>query len=113
MNFKIVARGYRRCDLVRVSGACGFDAAPQLEAALLKITKSGRFRIVVDLSQTNFLGSGGLQTLLTAKRVCLRYNRGDVVISGLHGDVRKVFDLVNLRNVFRCFRNTTDAVGSF
>ncbi len=113
MATKITSKQYKRVDLVEVSGRIDSSTAPQLEQALQKIIKEGRYRIVVDLSETDFMSSAGLRALLSALKQVRRFNRGDLRLASLPDRIRKAFDLAGLLEVFTVYDNTVDAVGSF
>lgn len=113
MATKITTKQYKRVDLVEVSGRIDSSTAPQLEQALRKITDDERFRIVVDLSETDFMSSAGLRALLATLKLVRRFNRGDLRLAGMSTKVKKAFELSGLLDVFQFFDNPVDAVGSF
>lgn len=111
--FKVSTKDYRRCDLVSVIGRVDASTAPQLEAALKKITREGRFRIVVDLSETEYMSAAGFRVLVASVKEVRRFNRGDVRLCGMSGKVKKTFELRGFQELFQVFDNETDAVASF
>jgi anti-sigma B factor antagonist len=113
MAAKVKSTEYKRVDLVEVSGRIDSSTAPQLEQALKKIIKAGRFHIVVDLAETEFMSSAGLRALIAALKEVRRFNRGDLRLSGLSPKVKKAFDLAGFLELFQVFDNSVDAVGSF
>ncbi|HEX9077262.1 MAG TPA: STAS domain-containing protein [Anaerolineae bacterium] len=113
MATKIITKQYKRVDLVEIDGRIDSSTAPQLEQALANIIKEGRYRIVVDMSETDFMSSAGLRALLSALKQVRRFNRGDVRLSNLPDRIKKAFDLAGLLEVFKVFDNSVDAVGSF
>ncbi|MGE5262221.1 MAG: STAS domain-containing protein [Acidobacteriota bacterium] len=113
MATKIITKQYKRVDLVEIDGRIDSSTAPQLEQALANIIKEGRFRIVVDMSETDFMSSAGLRALLSALKQVRRFNRGDVRLSNMPDRIKKAFDLAGLLEVFKVFDNSVDAVGSF
>jgi anti-sigma B factor antagonist len=113
MAIKITAREYKRVDLVAVEGRVDSSTAPQLEKALQKIIDAGRYRIVVDLSDTDFMSSAGLRALLSSLKQVRRFNRGDLRLAGMSTKVKKAFELAGLTVVFQLYDNSVDAVGSF
>ncbi|MBI5305878.1 MAG: STAS domain-containing protein [Chloroflexi bacterium] len=113
MATKISNKQYKRVDLIEVSGRIDSSTAPQLDQALNRVIKDGRFRIVVDLSETDFMSSAGLRALLAALKQVRRFNRGDLRLAGLTTKVKKAFELAGLLDVFQSFDNPVDAVGSF
>lgn len=113
MATKIITKQYKRVDLVEIDGRIDSSTAPQLEQALANIIKEGRFRIVVDMSETDFMSSAGLRALLSALKQVRRFNRGDVRLANMPDRIKKAFDLAGLLEVFKVFDNSVDAVGSF
>ncbi len=113
MAAKINTKQYTRVDLVQVSGRIDSSTAPLLDQAFQKILKAERFRIVVDLTDTDYVSSAGVRALLTAQKAVRRFNRGDVRLAGMSDKVKKAFELAGLLQLFQLFENATDAVGSF
>ena len=113
MAIKITAREYKRVDLVAVEGRVDSSTAPQLEKALQKIIDAGRYRIVVDLSDADFMSSAGLRVLLSALKQVRRFNRGDLRLAAMSSKVKKAFELAGLTVVFQLHDDSVDAVASF
>lgn len=59
----------------------------------------GKTRLVFDMSELDFLDSGGIGMLVMAADQCQKYNV-EVVLHGAHGHVRTVIDNSNLADVF-------------
>jgi anti-sigma B factor antagonist len=113
MAVKITTKEYKRVDLVAVEGRVDSSTAPQLEKALQKIIDAGRYRIVVDLSGTDFMSSAGLRVLLSALKQVRRFNRGDLRLAAMSSKVKKAFELAGLTVVFQFHDDSVDAVASF
>jgi anti-sigma B factor antagonist len=113
MAIKIVTKQYKRVDLVEIDGRIDSSTAPQLDQALLKIIKEGRYRIVVDLAETDFMSSAGLRALLSGLKQVRRFNRGDVRLAGMPDKIKRAFELAGLLEVFKVYDSSVDAVGSF
>lgn len=113
MATTITSKQYKRVDLVEIDGRIDSSTAPQLDQALLKIIQDGRYRIVVDMSETDFMSSAGLRALLSALKQVRRFNRGDVRLANMPDKIKKAFDLAGLLEVFKVYDSSVDAVGSF
>ena len=113
MPIKVVSKEFKRVDLVEVSGRVDSSTAPQLDQALKQILKEGRYRIVIDLSGTDFMSSAGLRTMIATLKETRRFNRGDLRIAGMQTKVKKAFELAGFDELFKFFDNSVDAVGSF
>lgn len=113
MATKVLTKQYKRVDLVEVVGRIDSSTAPQLDQALQKIIKDGRYRIVIDLSETDFMSSAGLRALLSALKQVRRFNRGDLRLANMPDKIRKAFELAGFTELFKIYDSTVDAVGSF
>ena len=110
---EIQTKQLKRVDLVEVSGRIDGNSAPQLEATLKSIADEERFRIVVDLSGVTYVSSAGLRTLVSYLKLCKRWNRGSLRLTGLQPQIKDVLDMAGLVPLFDIYDNAVDAVGSF
>ncbi len=104
---------YKRCDVVRAGGRIDGSNAPQLEEILKSITESGRFKIVFDMSEVNFMASAGWWVLIRTQKVCKRYKRGELVLANVDERIRSSLSIVGMNDYFKIFDDLTAAVGSF
>lgn len=104
---------YKRCDVVKANGRIDSSTAPQLEAALQSVTDAGRFKIVFDMSEVQFMSSKGWWVLIQAQKRCKRYKRGELVLAKVREEIRSSLDLVGMGTYFKVFDDVTAAVGSF
>jgi anti-sigma B factor antagonist len=109
---EVITSQYRHCDLVKVSGRIDSSTAPQLAKALDDITGSGRFKIVLDLDEVEFMSSAGLRVLISTQKTCKRYNRGEVVLASVPKRIYDALELAGFVPLFRFFDNVLDGVGS-
>ena len=110
---EIQAKQLKRVDLVEIAGRIDGNTAPQLERVLKAITDEERFRIVVDMSGVTYVSSAGLRTLVSYLKLCKRWNRGSLRLTGLQPQIAAVFDMAGLTPLFDVYANAVDAVGSF
>jgi anti-sigma B factor antagonist len=104
---------YKRCDLIKVAGRIDSVSAPELSETFRSLTDKNRCTIVLDLTDVDFISSAGLRTLIDAQKTCKRWNRGEVVLTGVQASVKDVLDLVGFVPLFQFFDDTTSAVASF
>ncbi|MCC6188134.1 MAG: STAS domain-containing protein [Anaerolineales bacterium] len=93
-------------------GRLDLPAARAMEDALNELCNAGRARVVVDLSEVDYMASAGLKALLTGLRRARLLN-GDVRLAALHERVRDVFEMSGFDQVFRTFPTPDEAVQSF
>ena len=87
-------------EVIRPARRLNMVSAPRLSAVVAELVAAGHARIVIDLSQTEFIDSSGLGALVS----CLKRARqagGDLRIAGLTQQVRTVFELTNLDRILK------------
>jgi anti-sigma B factor antagonist len=97
---------------LRLVGRLDSLSAVTLKDRVKGCTKNGQVRLVIDMSDVDFVDSSGLGSLVA----CLRSVRGlggDVRIAGLQDRVRAVFELIRLHHIFDIFDGVADAAASF
>jgi anti-sigma B factor antagonist len=109
----VTTQQFKRCDVVKASGRVDHATAPQLEAAFNEILEAGRFTIVFDMSDVDFISSVGLRALINARKRCRRYNRGDLVLASAPPNVDQSLELAGFHTLFAVYETTLEAVGSF
>ena len=67
-------------------------------------------KIIVDLSAVRFLASRMLGVLVELSRQA-ETGKGKVVITGLHGDVSKIFQITKLSRLLHCSADLSEAAG--
>jgi len=110
---EVVTQQFKRCDVVKASGRVDSATVPQLEAAFNGLLEAGRFSIVFDMSDVNFISSVGLRALIDARKRCRRYNRGDLVLASPSPNVDGSLELAGFHTLFDVYKTTLEAVGSF
>jgi anti-sigma B factor antagonist len=113
MAFDVSISQFKRCDVVKSVGRIDSYTAPELEKALMGITEAGRYKIVFDMSEVDFMSSKGWWVLIETQKNCKRYNRGELVLCGVQERIRESLDLVGMGSYFKIFDDVTAAVGSF
>ncbi|MBF0516675.1 MAG: STAS domain-containing protein [Nitrospirae bacterium] len=94
-----------------VSGRIDTVAAPEVEKEINKTIESGKHKIVIDLSGTEYISSSGLRVLLgTAKG--LKAKGGQLRLCGVTDNVMKVFKLAGFTKVFIISATQAEAIQS-
>jgi anti-sigma B factor antagonist len=114
MAFRVNTKQLKRVDLVEVDGRVDSATAPQFEQAIQKIIDAGRYRIVVNLADTEYMSSAAFRVLISAlKQVRRSTRRGDIRIANVSNKIMETFKLGGFDELFKFFDNDVDAVGSF
>jgi len=110
---EVTTKQLKRCDLVKATGRIDSNTAPQLSQAFEEINEDGRFRIVFDMGDVEFLSSAGLRTLISVQKNCKRWNRGELVLADVPERIEETLELAGLDPLFTHFDDVVEAVGSF
>lgn len=110
---EVTTNQFKRCDLVKATGRVDSHSAPQLADAFSAINEAGRFKIVFDMSDVDYIASAGLRVMIDVQKTCKRWNRGQMVLANVPERIYEALDLVGFLPLFEIFDEVTEAVGSF
>ncbi len=110
---EITTQRFKHCDLVSVKGKVDSFTAPDLIKAFEALNLENRFKIVLDLSNLEYMSSAGFRALLLGQRNCKRFNRGEIVLAAVPKKVMDALELTGFTPLFKTFDEVPPAVGSF
>jgi anti-sigma B factor antagonist len=110
---EVTTKQFKHCDLVSVKGRVDSSTSPKLTEALEAIANESRFKIVIDMTELEYMSSAGFRALIAAQRNSKRYNRGEVVLVNVPANIMSALELAGFTTLFRIFQDITTAVGSF
>ena len=82
-----------------LEGEIDLHRSPRVERSLTSMIKKKPDRIVVDLSGVTFIDSSGMAVLIRALQNMKEYG-GNLSLSGLSDQVRLIFEIARLDQVF-------------
>ena len=86
--------------IIRVVGRLNMIAAPELRDVVLRATRAGKSRLVVDLARVEFMDSSGLGALIGALKTT-RQAGGDLRIAAAGEQVSMVLQLSNVDRILK------------
>ena len=110
---EISVKQYKHCDLLSVQGKVDSYTAPDLTKAIESLNDNGQFKIVLDLTELEYMSSAGFRALLIGQRNCKRYNRGEIVLARVPKKIMDALELTGFTQLFKMFDDVTAAVGGF
>ncbi len=115
---EITHKRLNRVDLLIVAGRLDAMHAPDLKQEIERLFEQGRYRIVLDLANLEYVASPGLRVLIEARKRAREWKitdleGGDVRIANLPARIKEVFDLTGFTALFEIYPDTTEAVGSY
>jgi anti-sigma B factor antagonist len=93
--------------VLKLSGRLDAENAPQFQSACEQWIAKGETRLVIDLSDLQYVSSMGLSCFMAVAK-SLQPKSGSVILCRLQGLPKQVFELTRLIDLFPVF-DTTDA----
>ncbi|MCA9866524.1 MAG: STAS domain-containing protein [Anaerolineae bacterium] len=94
--------------LVGVDGRLDQTLNPKLEEVLNELLDNDHFNLLVDLSRTTYINSGGLRCLVSAWRRA-KANEGSLALCGLNSRLQEIFSMVGFDKVFEIYEDCSQA----
>ena len=110
---EVTLKQFKNCDMLSVSGRVDSSTSPQLDEALKSVTDKGRYKIVLDMTDLEYMSSAGFRALLSSQRECKRHNNGEIVLAVVPQRVQEALELAGFTELFKTFSEQVEAVGSF
>ena len=82
-----------------LQGTIYVEDAKEMTEKLVALIESGQTRLLIDLSQVEYIDSSGLGMLNRIQKIAVR-NGGNVVLKGVQGLVRELFEMTRLTALF-------------
>ena len=106
---EITTKEFNHIEVITIKGRVDSVEAPRLAQALEEAANSGKYKIVIDMSQLEYMSSAGFRALGDAQRSSKRNNRGEVVLAQVPENIHEALDLVGFTEYFHVFDNVTSA----
>ena len=82
-----------------LQGTIYVEDAKEMTEKLVALIESGQTRLLIDLSLVEYIDSSGLGMLIRIQKIAVR-NGGNVVLKGVQGIVRELFEMTRLTALF-------------
>jgi anti-sigma B factor antagonist len=107
---EITIKEFNQTEVLAVKGRVDSVEATQFAHALEDANRRGRYKLVIDMSQLEYMSSAGFRALAAAQRNSNRHNRGDVVLAQVPELVHEALEIVGFAEHFNIFDDVTAAV---
>jgi len=111
-DFRINPEPRGLVQLIRLSGSLDMYSFPRLEAQLNVCFQQGRYCVVLDCDELDYIGSAGLGALIGFARQA-REHQGDVGLLNVPDRIYKIIELLGFTKVLHVHSTEADAVASF
>ncbi|MDA1330784.1 MAG: STAS domain-containing protein [Chloroflexi bacterium] len=104
---------HKNCDLVKVSGRIDTATSDRLEKMLKEIHDGGRYDVVLDMSEVEFMSSRGFWVLVETQKASKKGDKGLLVLAAVPDKIKESLELVGMSEYFTVYDDVVGAVGSF
>ncbi len=108
---KIESTKLQKAVLLKVSGRMDAENSDQFRSACEAAAGEGVLHVIADLNELQYVSSMGLRSFLAAAQA-MRGRSGSLILCGLHGVPRQVFELTHLLSLFPVFETSDEAVAA-
>ena len=98
--------------VIALSGSMDALTAPILMEEMRQQIEAGSVHLVVDMTELEYTSSAGLRALLSGVKDA-RQHAGDLRLSGLRPNVRKVLEMSGFTTILKVFPSVAEAVQSY
>ncbi|MEK7485062.1 MAG: STAS domain-containing protein [Planctomycetota bacterium] len=98
--------------LVKVGGYLDAKTFEQMEEALNKLFESSHYKIIIDLSSVDYISSAGAGVFIGAISTA-QENEGNIILLNPTDNVKEVFDLLGLSQIFKFASGLEEAKHAF
>ena len=111
-NFEVVREDKAQISLLRIKGFLDAHTAPKFEDAIQDLVSESRNKIVVSMTDLNYISSAGLGVFMGFIEE-IREKSGDIKLCCMSPKVFKVFDLLGFPALYEIYDNENDAIQKF
>ena len=97
-------------EMIAIKGRVDSVEATRLEEVLEAARRRGMYRLVIDMSQLEYMSSAGFRALAAAQKSSRRGNRGELVLTQVPAQVHEALELVGFTEYFRIIDPPASAV---
>jgi anti-sigma B factor antagonist len=111
MKFFIDQEQKQGITILRIQGDVDLHTSTEVRSALVPIFRRKSKGIIVDLSNVNYLDSSGIATFIEGLQWS-NTGQGKFLLSGLSQNVKGIFSIAKLVDVFEIYENSEEALNS-
>jgi anti-sigma B factor antagonist len=97
-----------RPKVISLEGEIDLHVSPRIAATLTTAVKEKPRNLIVDLARVSYIDSSGLAVLIEAMQSVEKYG-GKFALAGLQENVKPIFEIARLDQVFRIFPDVDSA----
>ena len=107
-NFEVDRVDRSEISILRLKGFLDAHTAPNFEQAIQELIEENRYKIVISMSDLNYISSAGLGVFMGFIEE-IRDNKGDIKLTNMSEKVYKVFDLLGFPALYQIYKEEMEA----
>jgi anti-anti-sigma factor len=107
-----VAGSRNQISIIKVGGYIDTTTSSELERSLDSLLKQGRFFLVVDLGNVDYISSAGWGIFISEIK-SIRENNGDLKLVRMVPDVYEIFELLEFHHILDVYDTVDEAINKF
>lgn len=107
-----IAGSRNQLSIIKVGGYIDTTTSSELERALDALLKQGRFLIIVDLGNVDYISSAGWGIFISEIK-SIRENGGDLKLVRMVPDVYEIFELLEFHHILDVYDTIDEAINKF
>ena len=111
-NFEVSREDRKEISILRLKGFLDAHTAPQFEQAIQDLIEESRYKIIISMSNLNYISSAGLGVFMGFIEE-IRNKKGDIKLCSMSDKVYKVFDLLGFPALYQIFKEEDEAEAEY
>ena len=107
-----VAGSRNQISIIKVGGYIDTTTSSELERSLDSLLKQGRFFLIVDLGNVDYISSAGWGIFISEIK-SIRENNGDLKLVRMVPDVYEIFELLEFHHILDVYDTVDEAINKF
>lgn len=107
-----IAGSRNHISIIKVGGYIDTTTSSELERALDSLLKQGRFFIIIDLGNVDYISSAGWGIFISEIK-SIRENGGDLKLVRMVPDVYEIFELLEFHHILDVYDTVDEAINKF
>ncbi len=107
-----VAGRNNQISIIKVGGYIDTTTSSEVERALNNLLKQGRFKIIIDLGNVDYISSAGWGIFISEIKA-IRENNGDLKLVRMIPDVYEIFELLEFHHILDVYDTVEEAIAKF
>lgn len=106
------AGSQNQISIIKVGGYIDTTTSSEVERALNNLLKQGRYQIIIDLGNVDYISSAGWGIFISEIKA-IRENNGDLKLVNMIPDVYEIFELLEFHHILDVYDSVQAAVNKF